>query len=420
MAKSNLPVQIVYCYARKDSSLREELEEHLEFILRSGIAISWHDRKIRAGEDWQKAINNHLDQADLILLLISPSFMRSDYCYGIELQQALERQEWGLASVIPIILRPVVWQTTPLGRLQALPRDGKPVVLWGSQDEAFTQIAQEIYNVILQQLSEDRHQKEYWMRVGHSQFQSQEYSEALYSYQQAYQIDPANSLLLGRIGEIHAEAGNYDEALAIFESILQLLPDNEKAWQRKAEMLLHLQRYEEALTCYQLILSHFQVTHPSLCGKGLALFALRRYSDALSAYDDAIAIYPGDAYLYHYKSIVLIHLRKWKEAMLACEQAIHRNPFESSFYLNQARIDEQLHNEQQKDLVELSNEQQKDLVELSNEQQRGFLESKFEALQKVDLSETYLSKLAFSESVEYFRGPKPFWKKKSVRKGNKY
>src|SRR5579885_752185 len=100
--------------------------------------------KFLRGEDWRHTIHSHLDKADLILLLISPSFMQSNYCYGVEMQKALERHELGIASVIPIILRPTDWQRTPLGHLQALPRDGKPITLWRSRDEAFKQIAQEI------------------------------------------------------------------------------------------------------------------------------------------------------------------------------------------------------------------------------------------------------------------------------------
>jgi hypothetical protein len=43
--------------------------------------------------------------------------------------------------VIPIILRPVDWRTASFGRLQALPRDGRPVTRWPDQDEAFLDVA---------------------------------------------------------------------------------------------------------------------------------------------------------------------------------------------------------------------------------------------------------------------------------------
>ena len=63
--------------------------------------------------------------SEIILLLISPNFMHSDYCYSIEMRRALERHERGEARVIPVILRPVDWKGTPIGELQALPTDGE-------------------------------------------------------------------------------------------------------------------------------------------------------------------------------------------------------------------------------------------------------------------------------------------------------
>ncbi len=77
----------------------------------------------------------------LILLLISPDFMDSDYCYRREMRAALKRHAKGQARVIPIILRPVDWRRTPIGRLLALPRDGKPVTTWHRRDEALLDVA---------------------------------------------------------------------------------------------------------------------------------------------------------------------------------------------------------------------------------------------------------------------------------------
>src|SRR5207249_2498568 len=121
----------------RDRHLRDELEAHLEPLRRLGNIVSWHDRMIPVGKNWQHTINTQLDDADLILLLISPNFMRSDYCYGIEMRRALERNQVEEIHVIPIILRPTLWHNTPLGQLQALPRDGKPITQWRSRDKAF-------------------------------------------------------------------------------------------------------------------------------------------------------------------------------------------------------------------------------------------------------------------------------------------
>jgi hypothetical protein len=88
-----------------------------------------------------------MTSANIILLLISADFLASDYCYDIELRHAMERHEAKQARVIPIILRAVDWHSAPFGRLNALPRDGRPVTSWANQDEAFFDIVRGIRSV---------------------------------------------------------------------------------------------------------------------------------------------------------------------------------------------------------------------------------------------------------------------------------
>ena len=127
-----MPVKIFFCYAHEDEPLLNKLKAHLRPLQRQGLVEVWHDRDISAGADWEHEIIKHLNTADIILLLISPGFMDSDFCYGIEMKRAIERDEQGEAHVIPIILRPVYWQDV-LGKLQALPTDAIPVMSSGWQ-----------------------------------------------------------------------------------------------------------------------------------------------------------------------------------------------------------------------------------------------------------------------------------------------
>jgi hypothetical protein len=128
-------------YAHKDERLRIELEKHLSVLRRSELIETWHDRKIAPGVPINREIGRHLEHSDLVLLLISPDFMDSDYCFRREMHAALRRHAKGLARIIPIILRPVDWLRTPIGKLLALPRDGKPVTSWQRRDEALLDVA---------------------------------------------------------------------------------------------------------------------------------------------------------------------------------------------------------------------------------------------------------------------------------------
>ncbi|MBM4467864.1 MAG: toll/interleukin-1 receptor domain-containing protein [Chloroflexi bacterium] len=141
-------IEIFYSYAREDEELRNELEKHLSILKRQGVLAGWHDRKISPGKEWKDEIDMHLNTARIILLLISADFMASDYCWGVEVERAMERHKAGEARVIPVILRPVDWKGAPFGKLQALPTDAEPVTSWKNRDEAFVDIAQGIRAVV--------------------------------------------------------------------------------------------------------------------------------------------------------------------------------------------------------------------------------------------------------------------------------
>ena len=141
-------VKVFISYAHEDNALRDQLVKHLAILKRQGTIRTWHDREIVPGTDWAGQIDAHLETAQLILLLISPDFVSSDYCYEVELKRALERHEAGQAMVIPVILRPVMWSNTPFAKLQALPTDGRAVTSWSDRDAAFLTVAEGIRGVI--------------------------------------------------------------------------------------------------------------------------------------------------------------------------------------------------------------------------------------------------------------------------------
>jgi len=141
-------VEVFYSYAHEDENLRDELKKHLSNLKRQGVITDWYDRDISAGKEWNEEIKEHLNSAKVILLLISPDFMNSDYINDVEVKRAMERHESGDARVIPVILRPVDWQGTPFSKLQALPTDAKPVNSWDDPDEAFLDITKGIRKAI--------------------------------------------------------------------------------------------------------------------------------------------------------------------------------------------------------------------------------------------------------------------------------
>lgn len=135
---------LFFSYSHVDEDLRDQLEIHLSSLRRQGLIDSWHDRRITAGEEFGTAIDAHIDTADVILLLISPDFIASDYCYEREMKRALERHQRGEARVIPVILRPCDWHDLLFGKLLATPKDGRPITKWPNIDEAFQDVVSAI------------------------------------------------------------------------------------------------------------------------------------------------------------------------------------------------------------------------------------------------------------------------------------
>lgn len=142
------PLQVFCCYAHEDRSFLLELMKRLIPLRREGLITTQSDVDISPGEDWEQEIRRYLDTAHIILLLISPDFLASDYCYSNEMVQALERHSAGDARIIPIILRPVNLQRAPFNRIQPLPKDAKPVRKWANRDEAFLDVVNGIEKVI--------------------------------------------------------------------------------------------------------------------------------------------------------------------------------------------------------------------------------------------------------------------------------
>ncbi|CCH53979.1 putative serine/threonine-protein kinase pats1 [Fibrisoma limi BUZ 3] len=143
-------IRIFYSYSHKDETLRNELETHLKLLQRQRLIDSWNDRDIDAGDDWKAKIDENLERADIILLLVSADFIASDYCYEKEMDRALERHQNGQARVIPIIVRDVNWRSAPFSTIQALPKDGKAVMEWTSKDAAWRNVSEGIEKVVKQ------------------------------------------------------------------------------------------------------------------------------------------------------------------------------------------------------------------------------------------------------------------------------
>jgi tetratricopeptide (TPR) repeat protein len=136
--------EVFISYSHRDKELRNELEKHLSNLKRQQIIASWYDGDISPGTEWEPQIMEHLRRAQIILLLVSADFMASDFCYSIEMKEAIARHDANRARVIPIVLRPTDLKDSPFTKLKMLPTDAKAVTRWPTLDDAFEDVVQGI------------------------------------------------------------------------------------------------------------------------------------------------------------------------------------------------------------------------------------------------------------------------------------
>jgi tetratricopeptide (TPR) repeat protein len=256
---------IFFSYARPDKILRDRLEIHLSYLKYRGLITSWHDQQIRAGDQPVEQITINLHKANIILLLISPSFMASDYCYSTQMQQAIQRHTLQEADVIPILLRPVLFTGAPFAELAMLPSNGKPVASWRDRDSAFVNIAYGIEKVA-------------------------------HKYIQTSHVFRGSEKVLTDFSQLPVEEATlktryYQEMLYVYDLVLRHSPFDSTALCGKGNALYELARYEEAHKIFLEALQHTP-SASAYAGLGNTYTALQRHSEAVTAFEQAWALDP--------------------------------------------------------------------------------------------------------------------------------
>jgi TIR domain len=138
------PVDLFYSYVPEDAALLQKLVSQLRLLEKRGLMRGWHRGLIEGGKPVREQIDEHLERARVVLLLVSADYVASEEAYGAEMKRALERHEDGSCVVLPVLLRPVAgWHDAPFGKLAPLPSNGRPVTdkSWGSLDDALADVA---------------------------------------------------------------------------------------------------------------------------------------------------------------------------------------------------------------------------------------------------------------------------------------
>ena len=150
LKESDKPVRIFMSYSHRDEHHRVEIEKYLGILARTNSISIWNDRCIKPGAEWESTLEEELKAADVILLLISPDFIISEYCWNTEMARAIERHRAGKTRVLPILVRKVAaFELAPFSVLQMIPRDGRAVVDFTPHRKGYERVASELVPAML-------------------------------------------------------------------------------------------------------------------------------------------------------------------------------------------------------------------------------------------------------------------------------
>lgn len=143
-----MPVSLFISYSHADEKALERLHKHLAMLQRDGLVAAWYDRAILAGTELDREIAGQLERAELFIALVSPDYLHSNYCYEKEFEQALRLSERGEMRVVPVIIEPCDWLSSPLQKFMALPRDGKAIAEWTNANSAYLDVITGLRRII--------------------------------------------------------------------------------------------------------------------------------------------------------------------------------------------------------------------------------------------------------------------------------
>jgi hypothetical protein len=142
------PAKAFLAYSHLDVKFRHELEQQLRLLSRKRPITWWGEYQIIPGEERLESIYTALEQADIVLILVSIHFLSDEFCWSQQLERAIQRHEKREAVVIPIYARACAWEDTPIERIRGVPHDARPVAKWSDRHAAWTDVARGIQRAL--------------------------------------------------------------------------------------------------------------------------------------------------------------------------------------------------------------------------------------------------------------------------------
>lgn len=136
--KNNQKIKCVISYSHSDEELFKRFLVHLKMISRTYPLQIWTDRRIKAGQDIDTNIETYFNEAEIVFILVSCDYVKSDYCYEKELEIAYHRHNASKCVIVPVILSKVATiDELPFHSINRVPRDGRAIRSFRSREDGF-------------------------------------------------------------------------------------------------------------------------------------------------------------------------------------------------------------------------------------------------------------------------------------------
>lgn len=151
MSSPSFRTKVFVSYSHRDRALKEKFDDNLRVLKVQGLIDFWTDGELLPGDCWSDEITKAMNEANLILFLVSNPFISSTFIREKEAPMAIERQKRGEAVIVPILLHDTPgWFDEAWSSLEALPSEVKPVDHpdWRTPENAFANVEKRLRELI--------------------------------------------------------------------------------------------------------------------------------------------------------------------------------------------------------------------------------------------------------------------------------
>ncbi len=152
ISNSSAPLRVFVSYAHDDRDFKKQFDKNLTVLREQGKISFWSDGEIIPGSHWNQSITDAMMHADIIIFLVSTSFLASDFIRNKEVPLAMERVRAGTAILVPVILKETPgWEDEDWQICQVLPHEVRPVEDWPSIERGFAEVEKGLRKLIKSQ-----------------------------------------------------------------------------------------------------------------------------------------------------------------------------------------------------------------------------------------------------------------------------